>query len=354
MPPDEPPERGEQLVERREPGRVGIVGRPRRPEVPIGVGAGAPPSARCVASSGSKNAIGSAMWMTTGSSRSAAVVQSGSSRGSSTATRRPAGSRARSPSSFQTLSPRAPRAAESRSRPPRSRRTPDRRPGVVVEPGEHRDAIGNGVLPSLDLGGQGVALAAVEVDDHLDAGRVEGRDQLGRRAVAHSPPNGDPRWLWASTTGNRGRRTSWAGTRRDERGRKSASRRSSAVIRAEDDDLAEVARRIRVAAAGQGELERERVARMEQQRQTGQRVQPAPDQARPPGGRAAGSSRRGRSATSCAPRRAASDDRDLLGRAGAADQPDDQHRPARTPRSGRGGTRAARRRSSGPGSSRSA
>ena len=147
------------------------------------------------------------MWMTTGRPSSAAVDQSGSSRASSTATRRPAGSRARSPSSFQTLSPRAPRAAAV----PQSSRLGlaegrVRRPAVVVEPGEDGDAIRVRGLPSLDLGRERLALAAVEVDDHLDAGLVERGDQAppGER-VAQSPPNGDPRWLWASTTGNRGR-----------------------------------------------------------------------------------------------------------------------------------------------------
>ena len=29
----------------------------------------------------------------------------------------------------------------------------------------------------------------------------------------HSPPNAEPRWLWASMAGNRGRGTRWRGTR---------------------------------------------------------------------------------------------------------------------------------------------
>ena len=123
--------------------------RARRGRRPAGSARSASPGARCsssqrsfVASSGSKNAIGSAMWMTTGRPSSAAVAQSGSSRSSSTATSRPAGSRARSPSSFQTLSPRAPRATESRSRARlglAERRVA--RPACVVEPGEHDEPV---------------------------------------------------------------------------------------------------------------------------------------------------------------------------------------------------------------------
>jgi hypothetical protein len=53
-------------------------------------------------------------------------------------------------------------------------------PAVVVEAREDRDPIRICRLPSIDLRRQRVALAAVQVDDHLDARLVECRDQLRR------------------------------------------------------------------------------------------------------------------------------------------------------------------------------
>ena len=142
-----------------------------------------------VASSGSKNAIGSATWIVTGTPSSPAAAHSGSSRGSSTATSRPSGSRARRPERFQTLRPRAPAATPSRSRAAsvspnagssgparrsRGRRTPRRGPAAAA------------CQRSISRA-QPLAPAAVEVDDRLDAGLVQRRRQLAggpRRPVA--------------------------------------------------------------------------------------------------------------------------------------------------------------------------
>ena len=92
------------------------------------------------ASSGSKNAIGSATWIVTGTPSSPAAAHSGSSRGSSTATSRPPGSRARRPSGFQTLRPRAPAATRPAGARPRLAEGGVVRPAVVVEAREHGDA----------------------------------------------------------------------------------------------------------------------------------------------------------------------------------------------------------------------
>jgi hypothetical protein len=66
-------------------------------------------------SAGRKNAGGSPKWTSTGSPSSPASIQSSVSRGSSTSTSAPSLSRTDRPRSFQTLIPRAPRAADSRS-----------------------------------------------------------------------------------------------------------------------------------------------------------------------------------------------------------------------------------------------
>ena len=168
------------------------------------------------ASSGSKNAIGSAMWMTTGRSSAAAVAHSGSSRSSSTATSRPCGSRARSPSDLPDLEPARP--AGDRIAQPGRLGLAERGivgPAVVVEPGEDGQPVRRGGLPALDLARQAVAQAAVEVDERLDPGCVEHRQELGRdRARPSRRRTRRPRWLWASIAGNRGwRQLDGAGTR---------------------------------------------------------------------------------------------------------------------------------------------
>ena len=146
------------------------------------------------ASSGSKKATGSATWIVTGTPSSPAAAHSGSRRGSSTGTRRPDVSRARSPSSFQTLRPLAPAATPSRSRP--GLHLPEGgvlRPAVVVQPREHGHASGQRHLPALDLAAQPVAPAAIEVDDPLDARRVHRARQLGSPCAWTSPRRTAPR-----------------------------------------------------------------------------------------------------------------------------------------------------------------
>ena len=63
------------------------------------------------------------------------------------------------------------------------------RPAVVVEPGEHDEAVGCHRLPALDLVRQAVTLAAVEIDERFDPRLVERREELGRRALR--PPSAE-------------------------------------------------------------------------------------------------------------------------------------------------------------------
>ena len=235
-----------------------------------------------VASSGSKNAIGSAMWMTTGRSSSAAVAQSGSSRGSSTATRRPSGSRARSPSSFQTLSPRAPRAAESRSRlasvspnagsvgpARRSRARRTRRPGS-----------GYAALPPIDLGRQAVALAAVEVHE------PSRRPAASSVAISSAGGAASPSRRRTATRGGCGRRrpgTAAGGPRatatRSDDARPEVGERRSSV--GHPGSRMTTWPRWRGASGSRPRVratrERQGVAGVEEQRQARGRVQPAAD-----------------------------------------------------------------------------
>ena len=308
-------------------------------------------------SSGSKNAIGSAMWMTTGRPRSAAVVQSGSSRASSMSTRRPSGSRARSPSSFQTLSPRAPRAAAIAQ--PRRLGLAEGRvrgPAVVVEPGEHGDAIRIRDLPALDLGREGLALAAVEIDDHLDAGRVERGDQLGRRAGRPVAAERGPEVV--VRVDDREPRPSDLVGRHAQR-RSGPEVGESEVVHAHSEPRMTTWPRWRGASGSQPRVRASSrasaCARVEEQRQPRRRVQPASGDPADLAGRSrrldlvAGDQPGVRAET-----RGLLDDGDFLGRRRRRPPGRRPASPARRPRSGRAGTRAARRRSWAPGSSRSA
>ena len=178
--------------------------------------------------------------------------------------------------------------------------------------------------------------------------------------LAHSPPNAGPRWLWASI--DRELRPRHRRAPAPERGAWPVVREAEVVgtgiagghSRPEDDDLAEVPGRVRVAATRQGERQREGMAGIEQQRQPSGRVHPAADEAHDPAGPAGlvvvACQQPGFGAEAAPPPR---------GRP-PRPRPRDRRpgrRPAcraRTPRSARGGTRAARTRSPGPGSSRSA
>ena len=173
-----------------------------------------------VASSGSKNATGSAMWMRTGIPSSVVADQIGSSRSSSGMTRRPCGSRAPRPTVFQTLRPRAPRATESRSL------------AASVSPkcSSPTQASGSSPAKTTNRSGCGTCQRAMEalsaspeppsrstIASTPAASIVSSRSATGREL--QSPPNTGPRWLCASMTGNRGSSTVCSGRRSAWRGR---------------------------------------------------------------------------------------------------------------------------------------
>ena len=168
--PDEPPERRQQGVEPRHARGVGVVVGSDRPGVPVRVGEQLLPAlVRRVERLEEGDRVGDVDDDREPAARRRSA-HSGSSRGSSTATSRPSGSRARRPSVFQTLSPRAPRATESRSR--AASVSPN--DGSVaqashVEARDDDDPVRRGRRPAVDLGRERLALAAVEVDDRLDA-----------------------------------------------------------------------------------------------------------------------------------------------------------------------------------------
>ena len=133
------------------------------------------------ASSGSKNATGSATWIVTGTPSSPAAAHSGSRRASSTATSRPRG--VARPEAEQLPDLEAASAgsdALAQAAASVSPKSGSLGPAVVVQPGEHRHAARQRRLPALDLAPQRLAPAAVEVHDPLDARRVHDRRELGR------------------------------------------------------------------------------------------------------------------------------------------------------------------------------
>src|SRR2546428_45730 len=69
---------------------------------------------------------------------------------------------------------------------------PVARPRLVVEAGEDGDTARIRRLPSLDLRREGVALAAVEIDDGLDPGLIERCDQLSGRPGCPLPAERRP------------------------------------------------------------------------------------------------------------------------------------------------------------------
>ena len=83
------------------------------------------------------------------------------------------------PTSFQTLRPRAPASRERRRL---STRTPASKPGRLdraqVDVAEREEAPGVRAVVAIEVALELVAPEAVEVDDRLDAGLVERRDQL--------------------------------------------------------------------------------------------------------------------------------------------------------------------------------
>ena len=139
----------------------------------------APRGARCVPSTGSKNATGSAVWISTGSPSSPAAANTGASRSSSGSTSAPLASRIPSPRSFQILRPRAPASrerrrlsasasgVEARARPMARRSTWQ---NVTKRPGMR-------AVVAVEVALQLVAPEAVQVDDRLDSDLVEQRDQ---------------------------------------------------------------------------------------------------------------------------------------------------------------------------------
>ena len=143
------------------------------------------------ASSGSKNAIGSAVWISTGSPSSPAWRSTSITRGSSGSTSSPEASRTVRPRFFHTFTPRAPAG------------------GAVVERGDQRRRGGRRAAPSragrTSGTGRGTRASyrstfAVTSSPHMpsrftivvDAARVHGRDERGDVvdhpvAVGHRP-----------------------------------------------------------------------------------------------------------------------------------------------------------------------
>ena len=131
-----------------------------------------------VASSGSKNAIGSATWIVTGRPSSPAVAHSGSSRGSSTGDEPPGGVARAQPEQLPDLQPaRARSGGRAQSGRLHLAEVGALGPHRVVEPGEHGHPVAEG-RPVLELACERVAPAAVEVHDRRDVRRVErGRER---------------------------------------------------------------------------------------------------------------------------------------------------------------------------------
>ena len=157
-----------------------------------------------VSSSGSKNAIGSATWIITGTSSSPAASQSGIE--ARVIDRRPAPVAGRGhagPSLFQIFSPGAPRPPGPAACPPPI--SPNRYPFVAQcaqsNPRRPRRVPAALACQRRDARQDVLAPAAVEVHDRGHAGRVQGALSLPPSGPAHSPPKGTPRWLWASMTG---------------------------------------------------------------------------------------------------------------------------------------------------------
>ena len=171
-------------------------------------------------STGSKNAIGSARWIVTGTSRSAAAAQTGSSRSSSGAISRSRPSRNRRPRCFHTFNPRAPRATESRSdaairspKPILGRLPPVKCANVTNRPGNarsYRSRLASSSSPHMP---SRFTIAAT-----LLASMTSSSSPTSGAAHVPSGNSHRPRWLCASTAATAARGTWCSGTRRRGRG----------------------------------------------------------------------------------------------------------------------------------------
>ena len=275
MPPDEPPERREQLVERREPGRV----------APSRSAASARSASPGCASSSSQRSLCRIERLEerdrVGDVDDDRKAQVGGGRPERVEPRvvdvdEAAGGVARpQPEQLPDLEPaRSPRGGVPQPSRLGLAEGRVRRPAVVVEPGEDGDAIRD----------TGPATARSRRRGPRPGRRRGPRPSRCRTRPAWRsarPASESPSRRRTGTRGGCARRrpgTAAAGPRGPARAGTIAagSRRVGGRPRSvelEDDDLAEVARRIRVAAARQGELEGERMARVEEQRQPRRRVQ---------------------------------------------------------------------------------
>ena len=145
-------------------------------------------------------------------------------------------------------------------------------PARVVEAGEDRDPVRVGDLPALDLRRQRLALATVEIDEHLHARRVESRDQLGRSARRPFAAERGAEVVVGVDDGEL-RPPNLVDRDAERRSRPEVGETEvvGASFPAEDDDLAEMPRRIGIAAARQRQAQRERVSRVDEQRQARRR-----------------------------------------------------------------------------------
>ena len=144
-------------------------------------------------STGSKNAGGSAVWISTGIPSSPAAANTGAARASSGSISWPARSRKPSPSVFQTLSPRAPAAAERRSDSASSSPKPSPSGGPrPVELAEGDEAARVGAVEAVEVRLQLRVPAAVEVDRGLDRVPVAELQVLARpRPPRRGPASGE-------------------------------------------------------------------------------------------------------------------------------------------------------------------
>ena len=209
----------ERVHQALEAGQAGAVGRPLRVHAEL-------LQALVVASSGSKNATGSAVWISTGSPSSPAAPTAAPAAASSGRTSAPAASRTASPRSFHTFNPRAP------GRDARPSRLVDQASSGVgleqlapVDVAERQEAPRVRAVVAVEVGLELVAPAAVEVHDRLDVERVHQRQQLadvgGHPAAVGAHPVREPAAevvVGVDGAGTAGRATSVAGTLSEGRG----------------------------------------------------------------------------------------------------------------------------------------
>ena len=278
---DEPPERRQQLVERREPGRVALVGRPGRPEVPVRMGVQLLPAlVRRVERLEERDRVGDV--------DDDRQVELGGGRPERVEPRVVDGDEAAvgiaRPQSEQLpdLEPaRAPRGGVPQ---PGRLGLAERRvggPAVVVEAGEDRDPIRDrrpASARSRPRAPRPGRRRDRRASPRPTASSVAISSAGGR--VAHSPPNAEPEVV-VGVDDRELRPPDLVGRDAERRPRPEIGESEvvGASFRAEDDDLAEMARRVGVAAARQRQRERERVSRVDEQRQARRGMEPATDEA---------------------------------------------------------------------------